>query len=471
MPASTWIRVGGMMKMNRFICLILLLITFTVSCSVEPPEKNGYEPFVCVKMPEERLYFPEEELVFEFNMPVNENSLSGFNVSCAECEYTPQMLVSDNKITVLPPLPEKSLLNVTITSALKSFDNRPLMTGSAFTEKKEPIELCYETGGRLPEVKTVVPDDTKSSAVAVEFDSPVSFNFSDIVPVPLDLLKLDELFVFVYDSPVERISIRNVRALERNSILEEIKIELPGLEPHDTHLQLKSEVDDSTLRLRITDTGAVAGALGNRIFICDVSCEVVIDSLQPERSYTFELSLYTKTGIKNESIEVTTTVAKPHIIISEVMHSPNGEPQKNFEFVEVFNSGSIDFDLTGCTVDDKNDGKGADPLAPADPARSMVLKPGELAVITGNEADFSEIITGDALWLKVDDTTIADGGLTAAESVQIICGDNGESVIAAEFDPSGIKTEKGFSANQDKSGTLCQSKDEGGTPGTYTECH
>jgi len=456
--------------MNKAIYLISSVALLAVSCSVDPPEKREYEPFVCVEQPEERLYFPEEELVFEFNMPVNENSVSGFSVSCGECEDTPQVSVSDNKIRVLPLLPEKSFLNVTITSALKSFDNRPLMIGGAFTEKRETIELSYEIGGRLPEVKTVVPNDTKSSAVAVEFDSPVSFNFSDIVPNPLDLLKLDDLFVFVYDSPVERFSIRNVRALERNSILEEIKIELPDIDPHDSHLQLKSEVGDSTFRLRITDPGAVAGALENRIFICDVSCEVVIDSLQPEKSYTFELTLYTKAGIKRESIEVTTGVAKPHIIISEVMHSPNGEPQKNFEFVEIFNSGSIDFDLSGCSIDDKNDGKGVDPLAPADPARSMVLKPGELAVITGNEADFSEIIAEGALWLKVDDTTVADGGLTAAESVQILCVENGEIVIAAEFDSSKIKTEKGFSANQDKSGALCQSKEEGGTPGTYAEC-
>ncbi|MBO4441960.1 lamin tail domain-containing protein [bacterium] len=458
------------MKMNRLICLILLFVSFAVSCSPDPPEKREYEPFVCVDQPEERLYFPEEELVFEFNMPVNENSVSGFSVSCGECENTPQVSVSDNKIRVLSPLPEKSFLDIVITSALKSFDNRPLMIGGAFTEKREIIELSYETGGKLPEVKTVVPDDTKSSTVAVEFDSPVSFNFSDIEPKPLDLLKLEELFVFVYDSPAEAFTIRNVRAIERNSILEEIKIALPDIDPHDSHLQLKTEVDDSVFRLRITDPGAIAGALENRIFICDVSCEVVIDSLQPEKNYTFELTLYTKVGIKRESIEVATTAAKPHIIISEVMHSPNGEPQKNFEFVEIFNSGSIDFDLSGCSVDDKNDGKGVDPLAPADSARSMILKPGELAVITGNEADFSELLAGGALWLKVDDTTIADGGLTAAESVQILCGEDGGTVITAEFDPSKIKTEKGFSANQDKSGTLCQSKEEGGTPGIYTEC-
>lgn len=456
--------------MNKAICLILLTFIAGVSCSIEPPEKNNYEPFLCVSRPEERLYFPEEELVFEFNMPVNEYSLSGFSVSCEECEDIPLVSVSDNKIKVLPPLPEKNFLNIKMTSALKSFDNRPLMAGSGFTENRETIDLSYETGGRLPEVKTVVPDDTKSSAVAVEFDSPVSFNFSDIVPKPLDLLRLDELFVFVYDSPVEAFTIHNARAIERNTILEEIKIELPGLEPHDTHLQVKTEADDSSVRLKIADTGAIAGALENRIFICDVSCEVVIDSLQPEKNYTFELTLYTKTGIKRESLDIATTAAKPHIIISEVMHSPNGEPQKNFEFVEIFNSGSMDFDLTGCLIDDKNDGKGVDPLAPADSSRSMVLTPGELAVITGNEADFTEIAAGGALWLKVDDTTIADGGLTAAESVQILCDQNGETVTAAEFDSSKIKTEKGFSANQDKSGKLCQSEEEGGTPGTYTEC-
>ena len=52
----------------------------------------------------------------------------------------------------------------------------------------------------------------------------------------------------------------------------------------------------------------------------------------------------------------------------------------------------------------------------------------------------------------------------------MVCGEDGGTVIAAEFDSSKIKTEKGFSANQDKSGALCQSEEEGGTPGIYTEC-
>ena len=91
-------------------------------------------------------------------------------------------------------------------------------------------------------------------------------------------------------------------------------------------------------------------------------------------------------------------------------------------------------------------------------------------MITGNEAAFGDILPKDALWLIVDDTTIADAGLTGNESVQILCDVDGARTLVAEADPSSFKTDKGFSFTTDSGGRKCQSESENGTPGVYAEC-
>ena len=98
-----------------------------------------------------------------------------------------------------------------------------------------------------------------------------------------------------------------------------------------------------------------------------------------------------------------------------------------------------------------------------------LLEPGETAIITGNEADFSSV-SNDTLWFIVDDTTIADAGITSNESIQIVCLRNEEFTIEDSFDPSGIKSDRGYSVNIDAGGTVCLSKDIGGTPGVYYDC-
>ena len=130
----------------------------------------------------------------------------------------------------------------------------------------------------------------------------------------------------------------------------------------------------------------------------------------------------------------------------------------------------MDFDLSKCFIDDKNDGKGIDPLSAKNEGTELILRAGGVAVITGNEAAFGEILQKDALWLIVDDTTIADAGLTGNESVQILCDIDDVRTLAAEADPASFKTDKGFSFTADAHGGKCQSETENGTPGVYEEC-
>ena len=157
-------------------------------------------------------------------------------------------------------------------------------------------------------------------------------------------------------------------------------------------------------------------------------------------------------------------------MISEVMHTPVLEPQKSWEFVEIYNYSAMDFDLSNCFIDDKNDGKGVDPLSAKNEGTELILQAGAVAVITGNEAAFGDILPPSALWLIVDDTTIADSGLTGTESVQILCDIDGTRITVAETDPGSFKTDKGFSFTADTHGSKCQSAVENGTPGVYEEC-
>lgn len=441
-----------------------------VSCGIDAPEPVSYEPFRCIEEPEERIYYPEETIVFRFNMPVNPNSLNGFSVSSENAGKLDSIEVSDNSVRILPPLPAEDNIFVTMTSALKSVDNRPLMTGEQFTENKEVMEFFYETGKKLPEVAEVIPDDSKSRAVAVRFDSEVEIKFGDIEPKPEDMMKLDEWYVFFFSKSISSFTVRKAKSVEREYELENVRITLPSKEAGKSEISFESAVTDTSFTLSVKGEDAVALSLGNTSFLCGGGCTAVIDGLEAEKNYEVDAEVWTKTEKINRTFAVTTDEAAPHIMISEIMHTPMLEPQKSWEFVEIYNYSAMDFDLNNCFIDDKNDGKGVDPLSAKNEGSALILRAGEVAVITGNEAAFGDILPPSALWLIVDDTTIADSGLTGNESVQILCDIDGVRTLAAEADPGAFKTDKGFSFTADAHGKKCQSEVENGTPGVYAEC-
>ena len=451
------------MKKTIFYAVFAL---FCISCGIDVPEANDYEPFICTGYPEERVYYPEETIEFKFNMQVNPNSLGGFSVSSENLGKLDSIEVSGNSVKILPPLPAEDNLFVTLTSALKSIDIKPLMTG----ENKETKELIYEIGKKLPEVAEIIPDDSKSATVAVRFDSSVEIRVKDVEPRPEDMMKVEEWYVFVFDKPLNSFKILNARSLDRDYALENIEVRLPSDEPEKSDLTYDHAATDTTFTLSIKGDSVIALALENSYFICRKGCTAVLEGLEPEKTYEIQADIYTKTGKTSRTFAVKTDEASPHIMISEIMHTPSLEPQKSWEFVELYNYSAMDFDLSKCFIDDKNDGKGVDPLAAKNEGEELILRSGGVAVITGNEAAFGDIIPKDALWLIVDDTTIADAGLTGNESVQILCDIDDVRTLVAEADPSGFKTDKGFSFTTDTSGRKCQSETENGTPGDYEEC-
>ena len=449
----------------------VIFAVFCVSCGLDAPEPSVYAPFRCVEEPENRVYYPEEKLVFRFNSDVNPNSVAtGFSVSSENLGKLDSIEVSGDTVTVLPPLPAEDNIFITMTSALKSSDNRPLMTGEQFSENKEIRELLYETGKKLPEVAEIIPDDSKSMAVAVRFDSGVEIKFSDIEPKPEDMMKLEDWYVFLFSKSVDSFTVKKAKSAERNYELENVKISLPSSEPEKSEVLFDSTVTDTTFTLSVTGDSVIALALENSYFICRKGCTAVLDGLEAEKNYEVSAEVWTKSGKVSRTFAVETDEALPHIMISEIMHTPSLEPQKSWEFVEIYNYSAMDFDLSNCFIDDKNDGKGVDPLSAKNEGADLILRSGEVAVITGNEAAFGDILPTSALWLIVDDTTIADSGLTGNESVQILCDIDGVRNLVAEADPGTFKTDKGFSFTADVHGRKCQSEVENGTPGVYEEC-
>lgn len=450
---------------------LLIFAIFCISCGIDAPEPNVYAPFRCVEEPENRVYFPEEKLVFKFNSDVNPNSVAaGFSVSSENLGKLESVEVSGDTLTVLPPLPAEDNIFITMTSALKSSDNRPLMTGAQFTENKEVRELFYETGKKLPEVAEIIPDDSKSMTVAVRFDSSVEIKFSDVEPNPEDMMNLGEWYVFLFSQTVGSFTVKKVRSAERDYELENVKVGLPSNEPEKSDVSFDSTVTDTTFTLSVKGDSVIALALENKYFICRKGCTAAIDGLEAEKKYEVQAEVWTKTGKVSRTFAVETDEAAPHIMISEVMHTPVLEPQKSWEFVEIYNYSAMDFGLSNCFIDDKNDGKGVDPLSAKNEGTELILRAGAVAVITGNEAAFGDILPPSALWLIVDDTTIADSGLTGTESVQILCDIDGTRITVAETDPGSFKTDKGFSFTADTHGSKCQSAVENGTPGVYEEC-
>jgi len=247
-------------------------------------------------------------------------------------------------------------------------------------------------------------------------------------------------------------------------------VTLPEKEPGRSDVSFDPSVTDAAFSLSVKGDSVVALALENSFFMCSKGCTAVLDGLEAEKDYEVTAEIWTKTGKIVRTFAVKTDEASPHIMISEIMHTPALEPQKNWEFVELYNYSAMDFDLSNCFIDDKNDGKGIDPLSAKNEGTDLILRAGKVAVITGNEAAFGDLLPQDALWLIVDDTTIADAGLTGSESVQILCDVEGALTLAAEADPSGFKTDKGFSFTVDAHGGNCQSEVENGTPGVYAEC-
>jgi hypothetical protein len=449
--------------------LTLLLTLALFGCSPETLPDNEYSYFLMTSHPKEKIYYPEDTLEFKFNMEITPSSIEKVEVTVEDGdEIEPTIECSDKTVTI-SQLPPEKLITVTFLPGLKSIDNRPLVSMYGDIPSSRELSYTFTIGKEFPKILSTVPDDGKiSNSIAFEFSEPVEISRENIAPAPDELYSFESYILLFYNNPPEEITIENVTTPVREGTLPSIKLKFtPGETSEKKDLNYREEVSDMEYLLELEDSTAVAVKNEGELSLCSGVCIFKKENLNPSTEYSFKFTIYGKEG-KSELIQdITTLEPLPHILISEIMHSPAGEPEKSYEFIELYNYGTVAFNLEGCSVDDKNDGSGEDPLLPQ-VSGNYTLQPGELALILGNESNLHMEISTSPTIFFVDDTTIADAGLTSSESIEIKCGENRE--IVDRYDGTFKDSEKNFSVTRDTQGNRCSSQTSGGTPGSYISC-
>ncbi len=446
---------------KKTVITILFLI---LSCGENVLEKKEHTYFQMIKAPSNSVHYPEEILKFEFNMEIDPDTLEKIEIEYEkETEKECSVNAEENKIFI-SDLPAESNIRILFEAGLKSKDHHPLTWIEDDLPNSKDVEFSFKIGPKLPKIESFLPS-YPSTSIVLRFDSEIDLTKEVVKPKPLKILGKDKNFLLLFNNHVESVEIDGATTPIRQGSIKE-KIFVSGETPPEDEPEFSEIIDDISYSLKVSSSRIFALQSQGKLSFCDGKCELFIPDLEPQTEYEFDISLFTPEGEKKLDKKFTTSEPLPHLMITEVMHTPLGEKETAWEFVEVYNFGSIDFDLQGCTIDDKNDGKGEDPLD----GESTTVVPGGTAIIVSSGSKIPEIADSKSIILTVDDTTIADAGLSGSESIQIKCPFEGKTDAFAEYDGSFSDTERGFSVVIDPEGNICSSKKEGGTPGIVERC-
>jgi len=165
---------------------------------------------------------------------------------------------------------------------------------------------------------------------------------------------------------------------------------------------------------------------------------------------------------------LTTLHAQNPIVLSEVMFNPSGNENYN-EFIEIYNSGGTEVDLSGYWI-----GDGVDSDEIIDAGWGITLLPDQFAVILDNgyfenSTDYDSLIPPEALILTINGNTFGSRGLlnSAPETVTLF---NSDSIPIGEYTYSvdnsqGISDEKINLSEGDDAANWANSLVHHGTPG------
>lgn len=449
----------------------LLLLSFAIiflSCTEHRFTDDSYKPFEMTSEPDDtKTYYPEESLTFSFNSDINHAIVEQMSfVDAEENEYIPTIEINQNSLTV-SDLPSQMDITLSFLSGCRSADNRLLTQTTEYGITTQDMVYHFHIGPALPHLTSILPKEQASATLALEFSDSIRIKEENITPTPKEFIKESATLILLYDNPQKKIVLSGVTTPIRPGILPDITIEEEEKDAVTCALdEANITTDDDSIEIIFSGNCLLAFRFEQSVAICpNGKCIIKKEDLKSDFEYSFSATLFTIEGPIEKNISVRTEVAKAHVMISEVMHSPSRTPEKSHEFVEIYNFSSLPFDLKDCLIDDKNDGKGIDPLL----GDETILAPGATALIVGNESLIIAPGSGENLLFFVDDTTIADAGLTSTESIQIICpGENGEQIVAS-YNASAYGS-RGYSAVIEEDGTMCDSPEAGGTPGFYSEC-
>lgn len=456
--------------MRRAAVMLIAATLFCVGCERFSLTENKYEYFEVVTTPEERVWYPEETLFFTFSAPLDTDSLNAVTIAYeGDPVNTTAITATGDTLSVSDLLPDATL-TITIASALKSVDHQPLVTKNEEGYGSTPQEFIFTIGPAFPAVAQIFPGETlRSENIALRFTGPIDAKKMTVTPQPVETVAQDNGLLLSFSAAPTELTITGLASPLRSGSVPDITLSFSEKAPASAEPTVTETILDSAVSFTIEGDGLVAAALDEVLAVCDGDCTLTRDGLTPGTDYSFDLTLYLTDGTTTVTREVSTLPPAPHIMISEVMHTPAGEPEKNWEFVELYNFGTLDFDLTTCTIDDRADGAGEDPLVPLVEG-DVILKPGEYAIILGSESTLHLTIDTDPHVYFVDDTTLADGGLTSTESVQINCIVNEAISREAFYDGLFKGADRGQSVVIDTAGRVCASAEQGGTPGAAESC-
>ena len=454
--------------MQKIIYIFFIFLFF--SCSFEQSiEKNDYDYFTIKSYPEKKEFYPEESIKFIFNQDIAVASKSKITVICEQnIDCKPEIQIDKQTLTITD-LPPNDNIQIVYSIGVKSTENKPL----TFKNKEniyssEEKNFVYKIGPKLPILKTVIPSkDTISKVYLIEFTDTVSLTLKNIFPQPQNILKNGNIYLLLFEDYPKKITIKNLKTSLRKGTLKEITF-FPIKTVKTEDIKTTINCEDIYCEFSFLGKGLIAMQQDNGFQKCLTKCNEKKDNLIPQTTYSKDFIFFTTNGKEIKKLVYTTKQETAHIRISEVMHTPKNTPEKSWEFVELFNNSSMDFDLTNCVIDDNNDGKGADPFVSL--SNQNILKPGDFAVIVAKESALIPILDKTTNLFTVDDTTIADAGLTSKESIQIKCPNSSKELkIIASF-PGGVRTQRGFSVIINEDGKTCDSSNEGGSPGEEEFC-
>lgn len=459
------------MRRRTALTAFAVLLAALFACDRFSMPDSEYLYFEIVSPPEERVWYPEETMTIVFSEEIAPDTVAGaVTVSYEGDPVHGTTVTAAGSLLQIGGLLPDAKLTVTIKSGLKSADNKPLVEKSADGYATATQTFSRAIGPALPAVAKVIPGEhLRSRNIGVVFSTDISPASAIVTPQPTEMMVRGKMLLLSFETAPAQVTLSGIAATTRPGTGPDTTLSLTDTPPVAGEAEIITAPQDTSVTVSITGAGLVAALLDGDLALCEKECRFLLEELEPDASYDLDLTLYFTDRVETTTATITTLPPAPHIMISEVMHTPAGTPEKSWEFVELYNHGDLDFDLSLCTIDDNGDGAGEDPLIPL-VENDLVVKPGEFALILGGGSQLHLSIDTHPHVYFVDDTTIADNGLTSTESVSIHCLTGEDKLQVAYYDGLFRKSTRGYSVVIDTAGRVCASAEPDGSPGALEQC-
>ncbi|HVO32184.1 MAG TPA: lamin tail domain-containing protein, partial [bacterium] len=139
---------------------------------------------------------------------------------------------------------------------------------------------------------------------------------------------------------------------------------------------------------------------------------ITIANLQPQTTYHLRAESYDVFGngpVRSGDITITTTAPQPPplIVVNEVMYNPVN--QSTGEFIELYNAGTADVDMTGFTFSDGDSTDTIEPFGTGASASAILPAGGYALILDKDYVDGTYTIPAGTTMLTTLDSTLGNG--------------------------------------------------------------